>query len=156
LLGEVFVLVLCGGKFGQQRADRVIFRRLRGPPVEARGFELHLFGEFSGGIERQRTVEPDRPARHKALNVLAPDQRKKVAEFLAMQLQQAVAMADLFLGHLVVHFRRVGIGFAKRVRKGAIDAVVFVFVGNCERQHLLLAQVGKAFHASPRLVPVLY
>ncbi len=85
----------------------------------------------------------------KPFDVLAADQRQKVAEFLAVKIEQHVAMPDLFLRHLVVHFGGIGIGAAKRVGEGAIDAVVLVLVGNRERKNFLLVQVGKAFHRLP-------
>ena len=34
-------------------------------------------------------------------------------------------MADLFLGHLVVHLRGIGIGSAQRVGKGPVNAIVW-------------------------------
>ena len=146
LLRQLFVLVLFSGELGQQLAHRGVFRRLRGAAIKPRRLELHLLGEFTRGIDRQRAVEPDRPALDKAFDVLAADQRQKIAEFLAVEIEQHVVMADLLLRHLVVHCRRVGIGFAQRVGEGTIDAVIFVFVGDGERQHFLLAQFGKAFH----------
>ena len=146
LLRQLFVLVLGGGELGQKVAHGGVFRRFRGAAVEPRRLELHLLGEFARVIDRQRTVEPDRPALDKAFDVLAADQRQEIAEFLAVQIEQHVVMADLLLRHLVVHFRRVGIGLAQRVGEGAVDAAVVVFVRDGERQHFLLAQFGKAFH----------
>ena len=146
LVGERFVLVLGGGELAQQIAHGVVVRGLRRAAIKARGFVFHLLGEFARGVEAERAVEPDRPARDKALDVLAADQRQKVAEFLAMKIEQHVAMPDLFLRHLVVHFRGVGIGAAKPVRERAVDAVVLVLIGDRERKNFLLVQVGKTFH----------
>ena len=80
------------------------------------------------------------------IDSISAAQREKLAEFPAIEFEQHVAMPDLLLRHLVVHRRRVRIGAAQPIRKRAIDAVVLIFVGNGERQDLLLAQVGEAFH----------
>ena len=50
---------------------------------------------------------------------------------------------------LTIARQRVGLTkkeLAQRVGEGAVDAVIFVFVRDGERQHFLLAQFGKAFH----------
>ena len=107
LAGKRLVLVLGGGELGQQIAHRRVLRGFRGAAVEPCRLELHLLGEFSGGVDRQRPVEPDRAARDEAFDVLAADQRQKIAEFLAMQIEQHVAMADLLIRHLVVYRRRI-------------------------------------------------
>ena len=143
------MLVLGGGQLPQQIAHGIIVRGLRGAPVEARGLVLHGLGEFARGVERQRPVEPDRTPLDEALDVLAADQRQKVAEFLAMKIEQHVAMPDLLLGHFVVHFRGVRIGTAERIGEGAVNAIILVFVRYGERQNFLLVQVGKAFHVLP-------
>ncbi len=132
------MLVLGSGELAQQVAHGIVMRGFRRAPVKARGLVFHLLGEFARGIDRQRAVEPDRPARDKAFDVLAADQRQKIAEFLAMKFEQHVAMPDLFLRHLVVHFRSVGIRAAERIREGAVNAVVLVFIGDRERKDLLL------------------
>ena len=85
----------------------------------------------------------------KPFDILAADQWQKVAEFLAMKVEQHVAMPDLFLRHLVVHIGGLGIGAAKPVRERAVNAIVLVFIGDRERKNFLLVQVGKAFHRMP-------
>ena len=127
-------------------AHRVVVRGLRGAAIEPRGLVLHFLGEFARGVDAERAVEPDRPARDKAFDVLAADQRQKVAEFPAVKLEQHVAMPDLLLRHFIVHIRSLGIRAAEPVSKGAIDAIVLVFIGNGEREDFLLVQIGKALH----------
>ena len=90
-------------------------------------------------------------ARHEALDVLAPDQRQEVAEFFSIEVEQHVVMADLLLGHFVVHRRGVGIGGAQPIGERPIDAVVLVLVGDGERQNLLFVEIGKAFHGGASL-----
>ena len=87
----------------------------------------------------ERPIKPDRAALDESLDVLTPNQRQKVAEFFAVQIEQHVAMAHLLLSHLVVHFGRVRVRFAQRVGEGAIDAVILVLIGDRERENLLLA-----------------
>ena len=122
---------------------------LRGAAIEARGLVFHLLGELARGVDAERAVEPDRPPRDKALDVLAADQRQKVAEFLAVKIEQHVAMPDLLLRHFIVHVRGVRIGAAQPVGEGAVDAVVLVFVGDGQRQDFLLVEIGKALHGLP-------
>ena len=145
-LGELLVLVLGGGEAREQIAHGVVVRRLGRAPVKPRRFEFHLLGEFAHRVEAERPVEPDRAARDEALDVLPADQRQKVAEFLAVEIEQHVVMLDLLLGHRVVHRRGVRVGAAQPVGERAVDAVVLVLVGDGERQDFLLAQIGKAFH----------
>ena len=83
---------------------------------------------------------------NEAFDVLAADQRQKVAELLAVKIEQHVAMPDLLLRHFVVHFGSIGIGAAQRVGEGAVDAVILVFVGYGEREDFLLVEVGKTLH----------
>ena len=149
IVGEFFVLVLGGGKPRQEIAHRVVARGLGGAAIEARGLILHLFGELARGVQAERAVEPDWPAFDEAFDVLPADQRQKVAEFLAVKIEQHVAMPDLFLRHFIVHIRSVRVGPAEPVGEGAVDAVVFVFVRYGERQSFLLVEVGKAFHGLP-------
>ena len=141
-----FVLVLGRSKLVQQIAHVVIARGLRGTPIESRGLVLHLFGELARGVDCQWAVEPDRTARYEAFHVLPPDQRKKITEFLAMEIKQQAAMLDLLFGHLVEHPRRVRIGAAQPIRKGAVNEVVLVLVRDGERKNFSLTQIGKAFH----------
>src|SRR6516162_865647 len=61
-------------------------------------------------------------------------------------------MTNLFLGHLVVYRCGVRVSAAQPVGERAIDAVVLVFVGDGERQYLLLVQFAEALHAQ-RLSP---
>ncbi len=105
VVGELFVLVLGGGKVVEQIAHGVVMRRLRGAAIEPRRLVFHLLGKFARGIDRQRPVEPDRPALDEAFDVLAADQRQKIAEFLAMKIEQHVAMARSPLGPSCRTFR---------------------------------------------------
>jgi hypothetical protein len=122
------VRVLSHGKPGQQVAHGVIPRRFSRTPVEASRLVFHFLGEFAHGVEAKWSVKPDWTARHKAFDVLAPDQRKKIAKLLAMEIKQQVTMLDLLFGQLVEHPRRVWIGAAEAVREGTVNMVVLVLV----------------------------
>ena len=61
------MLVFGGGKLAQQIAHSVVMRGLRRAAIKTRGFVFHLLGEFARGVEAERAVEPDRPARHETL-----------------------------------------------------------------------------------------
>ena len=66
-----------------------------------------------------------------------------------MHLEQHVAVADLLLRHFVVHFRGLRVAVAEPVGERAVNPVVFVFVGDGQRQDFLRAEVGKTFHGLP-------
>ena len=145
-LGDFFVLVLGGGKPGQEIARCRIARSLGRAPVKARRLDFHCLGELTRRVDRERPVEPDRLARNKSFDVLAANERQEVAEFRTIEIEQHVVMAALLLRHPVVHPGGVRIGGAQPVRERAIDMVVFVLAENRERQNFALTQIGKAFH----------
>jgi hypothetical protein len=138
------VAVLGRRQTREQIAHRIVVRGLSGLAVEARGLEFHLFGKFAHRVEAERAVEPDWTPRHEALHVLAPDQRKKIAELLPVEIEQHVVMPDLFLRHPVVNGRGLRIRGAQPVGEGPVDPVVLLLVGNGEGQDFLFVQIGKA------------
>jgi hypothetical protein len=98
-------------RFWCKRNDCVV-RRLSGAPIESRHLVFHLLGELAHSVETKRPIEPDRTALEEPLHVLPADQREKLTEFLAVGIEQQVAMPDLLRGHFVVHRRRVRVGGA--------------------------------------------
>ena len=79
-----FVFVLRGSELPQQMADGIVARSVRCPAIEPRGFVFHFLGEFARRLDAQRPIEPNRPPRHKSLDVLSADQRQEFAEFSAV------------------------------------------------------------------------
>ena len=57
-----------------------------------------------------------------------------------------VRWRDLLLRHLVEHLGGGGKLLAQALGEAAVDAAVLLLVGDGERQHLLLGQVGKVLH----------
>ena len=55
-------------------------------------------------------------------------------------------MAHFFVGHFVEDFCRGGILLAQSLRERAIDAAIFLFVGNGQRQNLLFAKISETHH----------
>ena len=84
-----------------------------------------------------------------ALDVLAADQRQIVAEFLAVEVEQHGAMAHFFVRHLVEHLGGGRKLLAQAFGEAAIDAAVLFLVGDGEREHFLLGQIGKSLHVRP-------
>ncbi len=71
------------------------------------------------------------------------------AETLFIELQQAMPMAALFLGHLLEDLRRVRITLAEVLGEAHIDAAVLLLGGDRDRKHLALGQIGKILHDGP-------
>ena len=84
-----------------------------------------------------------------ALDVLAADQRQIFAEFLPVEVVEHGAVVHLLLGHLVEHLGGGGELLAQALGEAAVDAAVLFLVGDGERQHFLLGQIGKSFHGAP-------
>ena len=83
---------------------------------------------------------------HEALDVLAADQRQIFAELLAVEVVQPGAVGDFLVRHLVEHLGGGGKLLAQPLGEAAIDAAVLLLIGDGQRQHFLLGQVGKSFH----------
>ncbi len=82
-----------------------------------------------------------------ALDVLAADQRQVFAEFLPVEIEQHGAVVHFFVGHLVEDLGRGRILLAQALGEAAIDTAVLFLVGDGQRQHFLLAQLGEFLHA---------
>ena len=68
------------------------------------------------------------------------------AETRLIDLEQPVPMAAFLLGHLLEHLGRIRIALGEVFRKAHIDAAVFLFRGDRDRQHLALGQIGEILH----------
>jgi len=58
-----------------------------------------------------------------------------------------MAVAFLFLGHLLEYFGRSGIAFGEVFGKGHVDAAVFFLGGDRQCEHLPLCEFCERFHA---------
>ena len=147
LVGEAFVAGFRFGKFDQQLPHRGVARAFGGLAVIALGLEFHVLGELAHVLEPERARQPrGLLGMQEALHVLAADQRQIFAELLAVEVEQHGAVVHLFLGHLVEYFRRGGERLAQAFGEATVDAAVLFLVGDGQRQHFLLGQVGKSFH----------
>jgi len=63
-----------------------------------------------------------------------------------VHFEQHVAMAFFLLGHLLEYLGRFRITLRKILREGHIDAAVFLFCGDRNRQHFALGQIGEILH----------
>ena len=63
-----------------------------------------------------------------------------VAKSFPERRQQPVPVHHLFVAHLLEHLCRRWVSFPQAIRKLAVDAAVFFFRRNCQRQDLFLRQ----------------
>ena len=134
------------GEVAEQAAHADILGLLGGLDVELLGLQLHRLDFLADGVERQVFRQPDRAALQEAADVLAADRRQMSPETLLVQFEQPMAMAALLLGHLLEYFGGVRITRGEVFGEGHVDAAVFLFRGNRDRQHLALGQIGKILH----------
>ena len=153
LVRQAFVAGFGFGEFDQQLPHRGVARGFRRLAVVALGLEFHVLGELAHVLEAERARQPQRLlGMQKALHVLAADQRQIFAEFLAVEVVEHGAVVHLLLGHLVEDLGRGGELLAQAFGEAAIDAAVLFLIGDGQRQHFLLGQVGKLFHRIGLLV----
>ena len=135
------------GELDQQLPHRGVARVFRRLAVIALGLEFHVLGELAHLLQPERAHQPQRLlGMQEALDVLAADQRQIFAEFLAVEVVEHGAVVHLLFGHLVEHLGGGGELLAQAFGEAAVDAAVLFLVGDGERQHFLLGQVGKFFH----------
>ena len=84
-----------------------------------------------------------------AAHVLAADQRDVLAEFVAVEFEQALAVLALFLGHLGEDIGAGRVLGPQAFGDIDVDAVVLFLVGDRQREDLPLGQVGEVAHAAP-------
>src|SRR5260221_10519535 len=90
--------------------------------------------------------EPERLVAHEALHILAAYERQILTELLAVEVEQHAAVADFFFRHFIEYLGGGGILLAQTIGEAAIDAAVFLFIGDRKREDFLLGQIGETFH----------
>ena len=75
--------------------------------------------------------------------MLPPDQRDHLAEPLAVQVDQRLAVPVLFLGHPVEHLGGIRVILPQHLRIRPVDAPVILFRGDRKREDFLFVQVRK-------------
>ena len=125
----------------QQFAGGRVRGALGGGKVETFGVALHCGGFFAHPVKAQVLDQPDRATGVVARHVFAADQGYDLAKAVAVQGDQALAMAVLFLGHAVEHPGAVGKYRAQTLGIHAIDAGVVFFRRDRQGQDFLLAEV---------------
>ena len=133
-------------EIAEQPADADILGLFGRLDVEALGFELHRLDFLADGVERQVLGQPDRAAAQESPDVVAADRRQMRAETLLVHFQQPVAMASFLLGHLLEDLCRIRIALGEVFGEGHVDAAVFLFGGDRDRQHFALGQIGEILH----------
>jgi hypothetical protein len=68
-----------------------------------------------------------------------------VPEPLPERCKQPVAVHNFFLAHLFEHLRRRRVGLPQRVRKFPVDAAIFFFRRDGQRQNLFFRQIFEFF-----------
>ena len=69
-----------------------------------------------------------------------------LAETLLVHFEQPVAMAALFLGHLLEQLGGVRITLGEVFGEGHVDAAVFFLGGDRDSQHFALGEIGEILH----------
>jgi len=130
------VLALFIRQFIQQLACGSICNAGNGSRIETPCFHLHDLGLFPGHVYAQRPHQPRWPPLQKPFDVLPPDQWDVVAKALPEHRQQPVPVHDLFVAHLFEHLPSRRISLPQGVSKFAVDAPVFFFRSDGQRQNL--------------------
>ena len=130
----------------EQLADAGVGGAAGGGLVKAPGFHFHGLGGLLDGLQAERPHEPDGFPVHKTAHVLPPDVRDVVAEAALVKFQQAVAMAVLFAAHGAEFFGLFGIIGLQAVGEILVDAGVFLFQRNGQREDFLFGQAVECFH----------
>src|SRR5229473_2787975 len=138
--------LLLGRKVTQQLSDRGLGRLTCRPCIEPFALRLHQFDLRTHFLESERPQQPDRLPFDEALNVLSTDQGDMFAELLAVEIEQAMTMLVLFIGHSHEHPCRSRVGLAQHLSKIIVGAIVLFLKGHGERQKLLLGQLRKVLH----------
>src|SRR5450432_3886419 len=120
-----------------------------GALVKPAGLDLHDFGLTPCGAYPKRPDHPHRPALQESPHVFPADGRYLLPEALPEQGQEAVAMVGLFLAHLFKHLRCGGIGLPQGIGKFAVDAAVFLLVGDGDGQNLAFRQILEFLEHGP-------
>ncbi len=139
----------CFREIAEQPADTDVLGLFGGLDVKPLGFELHRPDFLADGVERLIFGQPDRAPAQKSLDVVSANRREIWAEALFVHLQQHVAMAFFLLGHFLEQLGRFRIALRQILCEGHVDAAVFLFRGDRNRQHFPLGQIGEILHGEP-------
>ncbi len=142
--GLFLVAALDLGEMQEHLAQACIKRLCGGTIIEIRSLDLHQrrFGAHLLGLEV--LGPPHGAAGEEVAHILAADGRQMLAESLAIEIEQHRTMASLLLRHALEQlggsgeFRGAGLGEA------LVDAAILFLVGDGERQHLTLGEIGDA------------
>src|SRR5579863_1338898 len=139
--GGGVMLALDFREVAQKFASGSIGNLLQSALVKAFCFQFHDLGLLAHLVDTERADEPFRAALDETFYVLAPNQRDVIAETLLIKVNQALAMTGLFGLHVLEHFRGGGVGVAQAFGEVAVDAGVFFFELDSEREDFPLAEV---------------
>ena len=131
------------GEVAEQLAHAGVGGARRGAAIEVGGFLFHRFGALAHGVDVEGLAHPHRLAADEAAHVVAADQRNVLAETLAEEVDQHLAMAVLLLGHALEHLGGGREIVAQALDEIAIDARVLLLVLDGKGEHLAIRQVGE-------------
>src|SRR5216683_2708108 len=97
------------------------------------------------------SAQPDRGALDESSHVLAANKRYVLPKFPLVQLNQTTAVSRLFLSHAVEYRSGRGKLLAQSFGKICIDALVFFFQRNGQRENLAFRQLVEVLHGTIRL-----
>ena len=139
-------LVACfrRGEGAEQAAGLDIGRAAGCRDIEVPRLALHVLRFGPDAVEAQILDQPDRLAAVEIRDMLAPDRQDDLAEALAVEVEQALAVAVLFLRHAVEHRGRGGIAGAQGLGIGLVDAPILLLGGDGEGKDLALREIVEA------------
>ena len=89
------------------------------------------------------SIHPHRLAADETADVFAADERNVLAETLAEEVDEHLAVAVLLIGHLLEYLGGGGIVGTQALDEVAIDARVLLLVLDGKREHLAVGKVGE-------------
>src|SRR5579864_7351154 len=120
--------------------------------IETPRFEFHHLGLLADILDSERTHEPFRAPLDKTFHILPANQRDVLAEFLAIEIEQGLTVSRFLRLHLLEHFGGCWIRLAKTIGEISVNAPVFLFEKNRQRQDFPLGKLLKTLfhHRCPR------
>ncbi|ESY93877.1 hypothetical protein X741_13970 [Mesorhizobium sp. LNHC229A00] len=123
---RAFMALFGRGQIVKQLAGRGVGGALGRLDIEQVGLPLHRLGLAAHSLDAERPHQPVGLALEIAPHMLTADQRNALAETLAEEFDQRVAMAVFLLGHGLEEFGRLRKGLGQSVRIGPVDTPVIL------------------------------
>src|SRR5262245_20802007 len=112
--------------------------------VKPTRLHLHHFGALPRFLWREWSIRPDGLATDEPADVIPAQVRHVIAKALAVQVEQPVPVSILVGPQPAELVGRLRMGLLQARGKVVVDAGIFLFEGNGERQHLAFGEAVEA------------